>query len=143
MKTLIFMVVTGIFYSLFAQEAVGIIKNVSGEAHVIRADKQKVLAKAGDKFFEKDTIVTARGATAGLIFNDNTLVSVGSNSEFVVKEYVFKPGEKKASFVSEVTKGSIACMTGLISKMNPEAMKVKARTATIGIRGTYFVVEAD
>lgn len=137
------MVVTGIFYSLFAQEAVGIIKNVSGEAHVIRADKQKVLAKAGDKFFEKDTIVTARGATAGLIFNDNTLVSVGSNSEFVVKEYVFKPGEKKASFVSEVTKGSIACMTGLISKMNPEAMKVKARTATIGIRGTYFVVEAD
>lgn len=128
--------------SAFGADEVGIVKNVSGEATITHADKSKSVAKVGDKFFEKDTIVTARGAKIGLIFNDNTLISVGSNSEFIVKEYVFKPGEK-SSFVSRLNKGTLACATGLIAKMNPESMKMESKTATIGIRGTYFVVEAD
>ena len=95
------------------------------------------------KFFESDMIKTGQNASAGLIFSDDTLVSVGQNAEFTIKEYMFKPGDKKGSFVGKIGKGTIACMTGLIAKMNPESMKVESRTATIGIRGTYFVVEAE
>lgn len=142
MKSLIFTVLLFCF-SAFAASEVGIVKSVSGEVIVVHGDKSKSTAKVGDKFFEKDTIVTARGAKAGLIFNDNTLISVGSNSEFIVKEYVFKPGEQKSSFVGRLNSGTLACATGLIAKMSPESMKIESKTATIGIRGTYFVVEAD
>ncbi|MDD3467801.1 MAG: FecR domain-containing protein [Campylobacterales bacterium] len=126
-----------------ANNEAGIIKSVSGDAFLIKDGKTKSAVKVGDKFFEKDTIVTTRGAKVGLIFNDNTLVSVGSNSEFIVREYVFKPGEQKSSFIGRLNKGTLACATGLIAKMNPDSMKMESKTATIGIRGTYFVVEAD
>lgn len=126
----------------FGAESAGIFKNVNGDVSVVKADKSVVTPKAGDKFFESDTIKTLQKASAGLIFNDNTLVSIGQNSEFAVKEYSFVPSEKKGSFTGGLNKGTMACMTGLIAKMNPNAMKIESKTATIGIRGTYFVVEA-
>lgn len=142
MKAFIFSILLGCVAAFGANEA-GIVKNVSGDVTVMRDGKTKNNIKVGDKFYEHDTIVTARGAKIGLIFNDNTLVSVGSNSEFDVKEYIFKPGEQKSSFVGRLKKGTMACATGLIAKMSPESMKIESKTATIGIRGTYFVVEAD
>ncbi|HRF56816.1 MAG TPA: FecR domain-containing protein [Campylobacterales bacterium] len=128
---------------LFAAEPVGIFKSVSGGVELMRADKTTVTPKAGDRFFESDMIKTAPKASAGVIFNDNTLVSIGQNSQFVVKEYIFKPSEKQGSFTGRLDKGTMACMTGLIAKMNPNAMKLESKTATLGIRGTYFVVEAE
>ncbi len=127
----------------FAAEPVGIFKSASGGVELIRSDKTTVTPKAGDRFFESDMIKTAPKASAGVIFNDNTLVSIGQNSEFVVKEYIFKPSDKQGSFTGRLDKGTMACMTGLIAKMNPNSMKIESKTATIGIRGTYFVVEAE
>lgn len=34
-------------------------------------------------------------------------------------------------------------VTGLIGKKNPDAIRVDTQTATIGIRGTDFIVTAD
>ena len=128
---------------LFAAEPAGIFKSVNGGVTLTHADKTIVTPKAGDRFFESDTIKTAPKATAGVIFNDNTLVSIGQNSEFAVKEYNFKPSEKQGSFTGKLDKGTMACMTGLIAKMNPNSMKIESKTATLGIRGTYFVVDAE
>jgi len=143
MKALFISFLIGSFCMLFSAEAAGIFKNINGTVIVEHADKSKLTVKAGDKFFESDIVKTSAGATAGMIFNDNTLISVGQNSEFAVKEYSFVPSEKKGRFVGKVAKGTIACMTGLIAKMNPDSMKMESKTATIGIRGTYFVVEAE
>lgn len=128
---------------LFAAEPAGMFKNVSGGVELIRADKTTVTPKVGDRFFESDMIKTGPKASTGVIFNDNTLVSIGQNSEFAVKEYIFKPSDKQGSFTGRLDKGTMACMTGLIAKMNPNSMKIESKTATIGIRGTYFVVEAE
>jgi len=143
MRALFLSVLVGSFCMLFSAEVAGIFKSVSGAVTVEHGDKSKVTPKVGDKFFESDTIRTAEKATAGLIFNDNTLISVGQKSEFSIKEYKFEPSEKRGRFVGKVGSGTIACMTGLIAKMNPESMKMESKTATIGIRGTYFVMEAE
>jgi hypothetical protein len=34
-------------------------------------------------------------------------------------------------------------LTGLIAKLNPEAIQVKTKTLTVGIRGTDFIIEAE
>jgi hypothetical protein len=34
-------------------------------------------------------------------------------------------------------------ITGLIGKTNPDAVRVETQTATIGIRGTDFIVQTD
>ncbi|MGE4398223.1 MAG: FecR domain-containing protein [Campylobacterales bacterium] len=143
MKALLLFIASSMMYMSFAAEAAGIFKSVGGDVKIIKNGKNSSTPKVGEKFFESDTIKTGQGGSAGLIFSDDTLVSVGQNAEFTVKEYMFKPGDKKGSFVGKIGKGTIACMTGLIAKMNPESMKVESKTATIGIRGTYFVVEAE
>lgn len=126
---------------LVASPSVAIVKTIKGNVTVTHSDQVTVGLKQGDRIFEKDVIKTVASSTIGVIFEDNTLISIGSNSEFSIDEYLFEPANKNVNFKTHLFKGSMACITGLISKINPEAMEVKAQTATIGIRGTSFVVE--
>lgn len=142
MKIFTTLLCLGSFSLLFCATPIGFFKTVNGSVHVLHADKTKAQVKSGEQFFEQDIVQTGPDGSAGMIFNDDTLISVGSKSEFAVKEYLFEPSEKKVAFSSEITKGTMACVTGLIAKINPQSMKIKAKTATIGIRGTYFVVDA-
>lgn len=123
-------------------EAAAVVKSVSGEARLIKNGVERA-AQKGDKIEVKDKIKTLKNSNLSLIFSDNTVVTVGQNSEFSVDEYLFEPSEKKGRFGGNLQKGSLACVTGLIAKMNPESMKMQAKTATMGIRGTYFLIEVE
>jgi hypothetical protein len=126
---------------LIASPSVAIVKSIKGDVMVTHSDKVTVGLKQGDRIFEKDVIKTVANSTVGVVFEDNTLISIGSNSEFSIDEYLFEPANKNVNFKTHLFKGTMACVTGLISKINPEAMEIKAQTVTIGIRGTSFVVE--
>ena len=39
--------------------------------------------------------------------------------------------------------GSMRMLTGLIAKINPEAIQVKTKTLSVGIRGTDFIVNTE
>jgi hypothetical protein len=138
----LFFLLISLSTQLLAQ-SVALVKSVNGEVIVIHESKNTNKLKVGDKIFVKDIINTSTNSTIGLIFEDNTLISIGSNSKFSVDEYLFEPAEKKVKFGSNLLKGTMACITGLIPKINPEAMTIKTKSASIGIRGTYFVVEAE
>ena len=79
----------------------------------------------------------------GIIFEDNTLISLGANTEFIIEDYVFKPAKNEQSFIANITKGTMSCLTGLLSKLNPDGFKIKAKSSTIGIRGTHFIVSVE
>ncbi|MDD3344370.1 MAG: FecR domain-containing protein [Sulfurospirillaceae bacterium] len=126
---------------LGAASSIGYVKTLQGNVTITHKDKTIVPLKQGDKVFEKDLIKTADRSTVGITFEDNTRISIGSNAEFFVDAYLFEPANKNVAFKSNLFKGSMGCVTGLISKIKPDAMEIKAKTATIGIRGTSFVVE--
>lgn len=128
--------------SVFALENAGFIKTLKGDATIIR-DKKEIKAKIGEKIFEKDIIETSYGSTVGLVFKDNTRVSLGSRTSFAIEEYLFNPSEKKESFISQLKKGTMVCLTGLMPKLNKDAMKIKVKTASMGVRGTHFILSVD
>jgi len=142
MKVILVNLIFGLITLLFANDSSGFIKKLNGEVNILR-DSKVITAKIGDKIFEKDTIKTNQKSSVGIIFKDNTLISLGSNTEFDIEEYFFEPAQKKQSFISQIKKGTMTCLTGLMSKLNPDAMKIKAKGATIGIRGTHFSVSVD
>lgn len=142
MKRLLLLLLFILSSSAFALENSGFIKTLKGDATIIRGDKE-IEAKIGEKIFEKDVIETASSTTVGLVFKDNTRISLGSNTKFEIEEYLFKPSEKKESFVSRLKKGSMVCLTGLMPKLNKNAMKIKVKTASMGVRGTHFVLSVD
>jgi hypothetical protein len=46
------------------------------------------------------------------------------------------------SLIARLAKGTMAYMSGIIGKLAPESVRFETPVATIGIRGTCFVVNA-
>ncbi len=123
-------------------EAVGIVKTVSGEAWVITAG-QRVKAQAQTNVFLGSQLKTSKGASLGVTFKDNTLMSFGPDTELTVDEYLFAPAQGQLKLGARLDKGSLNYVSGVIAKLKPDAVSVKTPTGTIGIRGTQFLAKVE
>jgi hypothetical protein len=65
----------------------------------------------------------------------------GVNSQLPLNEFTFDPTIHDSNLLVTVLGGVTAMISGLIVRENPHAMRVNTPTATIGIRGTEFIVE--
>lgn len=119
--------------SLFA--SIGKVSLLKGEASLERAG-QKLSLKNGIGIEEKDTIRTSKDAQIQLIFEDKTVITLGSESEFKVEEYLSETTKPKAKF--KFNQGVFKTITGQIGKTAPENFTLETKTATIGIRGTVI-----
>jgi len=121
---------------------VGLFKNVSGSIKVVRKDGT-VDAVPGMTLFIADRLVCAPGASGGVVFKDGTLLTVGPASDLLVRDYVFVPNEAKYAFSVYLAKGTAIYSSGKIGKLSPESVKVDTPSATVGVRGTRFLVDAQ
>lgn len=121
----------------------GSVKSFTGVAQVTRQGTAPAALKPGDRIFEKDVLTTDAVGSLGLIMRDNSLVSLGPGSRLVVERFLFAPEKGALASLLRVAKGSAACVTGEIAKLSPDSVKVMTPTATIGIRGTHFLVNVD
>ena len=139
--TKIILVVLLLGVTLFAN-GVATVTALKGEAFLKR-DNQKNILSLGDELLQKDSIVTGAKAKVQIIFKDETVVTIGRNSNFSIDEYMFEDS-KDVSAKFGMFGGAMRAITGKIGKIAPQKFKVKTKTATIGIRGTNFtVVDAD
>ena len=121
---------------------VGFVKNVSGQAYIER-NKVIVPAKVKDKLRENDILVTGRIGSMGIILQDNSVMSIGSNTRLVISKFVFEPAHEKLSFIAQIKKGTAVYLTGLIAKLNRSGIKFETSTAVCGVRGTHFVIKVE
>jgi len=119
---------------------IGKIKTGKGEIAVIRSGN-KIVVNIGDALYQNDIIQTGADSSVGIIFEDNTILSLGPKSEIVIDEYVFAPEKDMMSMVARMVKGTATYMSGIIGKQSPESVKFQTPDATIGIRGTRFLVK--
>jgi len=125
-----------------ASASVAVVKNVSGIATVVRQG-QNISATNGMEIWENDTLRTGRNGSIGIVFTDDTFLSLGPESVLVIDEFVFAPKQGKFSIVLRMLKGTAAYLSGLISKLSPDSAHFKTPTASIGIRGTKFVAKVE
>ncbi len=123
-------------------ETVGTVKTVTGEAWVITAG-QSVKAQAGTSVQLGSQLKTAKAASMGVTFKDNTLMSFGPDTELTVDEYLYAPVQGQFKLGTSLNKGSLNYLSGMIAKLKPEAVTVKTPTGTIGVRGTQFLVNVE
>lgn len=121
----------------------GSVKSVIGQALVLRNGAAPTPLAPGERIFEKDVLTTGKGSSLGLVLRDNSTLSLGPSSKLVVERFLFAPEKGALASVLRVAKGSAACVTGEIAKLSPDAVKVQTPTATIGIRGTHFLVNVE
>lgn len=128
--------------ALAAESHAALVKSVTGEVQVTRQD-QTFEAKSGTTLMVSDRVTTGRGASAAIVFEDGTLLTLGANADIRVRDYVFQPKDGKFAFSVYLAKGSAIYESGKIGKMSPESVKVQTPKATVGVRGTRFLIEAE
>jgi hypothetical protein len=129
-------IVSFIALTTLSYASIGKITVTNGDISVLRASKS-LKASSGFALEEKDSIKSTKGSTAQLVFNDNTVITVGSNTTFSVQEYSSDASSPKAKFA--IAEGTFKTITGKIGKIAPDKFKMETKTATIGIRGTTVV----
>ncbi len=121
---------------------IALFKNVSGTMKVARKDA--VLdATSGMNLFTSDRIISSADGSAGVVFKDGTLVTVGPSTEIHLRDYAFEPKNAKYEFSMYLAKGTAIYSSGKIGKLSPESVRVDTPTATVGVRGTRFIVTAE
>lgn len=121
---------------------VGSIKTVQGTASIIR-NRIPVDTKAGTRIFRNDSLKTGSDGSLAMVFRDDTLLSIGPDSELAINEFLFSPAEGRLSFLTRLLRGTAACMTGIIGRLAPESFRFETPVANIGIRGTSFAVKVE
>lgn len=129
---LIFLFVSFLSLEMFAN--VGKVVALNGQAQALREDSS-ISLKLGMAIEKNDVIVTGNKSKIQIIFNDETIVTIGKNSRFIVNSYSFED-KKKANADFKFLKGSFKLITGKIGKINPKAYKLQTKTASMGVRGT-------
>jgi len=123
-------------------QIVGTVKTVAGQAFVERLGEQLPVA-VGDYLLEGDTLITGSGSSMGVIFRDDTLLSLGPGSRVTIDKFVFDPARDNLDFLTRVNKGTVQFISGQIAKLSPDSMAVETPLSTIGIRGTRFLIKVD
>jgi len=128
--------------AVFASPAVATVQKVKGTSTIVRQN-QTMVATVGLEIWENDTLRTGPDGSIGVIFNDDTSLSLGPASVLVIDNYIFAPRQGKFSIVLRMIRGTAAYLSGLISKLAPDSAHFETPTASIGIRGTKFVVKVE
>jgi hypothetical protein len=120
---------------------IGEVAQIQGSG-VIKRQENVIQGEQGSPLQMQDTIATAQG-NMNLHFNDNTRVDVTEHSRMVIDEFVYDPRSGTGSLSMKATLGAVRYASGSIAKNNRRNVDIQTPSATIGVRGTDFVMIVD
>lgn len=121
-------------------EVIGHIQTLQGTASILR-DGNAQQVSVGMSLNRGDLVRTGKPGAVGIVMTDNATVSLGPNSELLLKDYTFVPKDGKFGLVMRMTKGTFVYLSGLIGKLAPDKVHLQIPNATIGLRGTKLLIE--
>lgn len=130
---------------LFADDSleyIATVRTAHGDVSIQR-DSAKEPLLTGNGLIEGDIVTTSRSGNVSLLFVDGTQLSLGPSTSIIINRYLFTPKKKEYAFELKLNKGSAIYSSGKMSKLAPESVKIQTPQATIGVRGTKFLVEVD
>lgn len=123
-------------------ETIGVVQTVSGQSSLIRGERP-IAVHSGLKLQENDILETGADGALGIVLRDDTLLSIGPDSRFVLDRFAFSPAEEKLGFAARLSRGTVMVVSGQIAKMAPESVQIETPMALLGIRGTRFAAKVN
>lgn len=136
------LVLTGTCTSAAAVSFVGIVKTLEGGATILR-NGETLTVVTGMEIQQADIVETDGQGYVGLVFSDDTRLSLGPGTEIVIDDYLFEPLEIRLSFILRLIHGTVSFLSGQIAKLAPESVQLVMPAATIGVRGTHVLIKVD
>lgn len=123
-------------------EPIATVEVVDGAVTVHRTTGKRIALAVGSSLEEGDVVSTEKDSYVRLRFTDGGQMAIRPQSTLNLQRYHFdKVRPAQDSLVVNLVKGGMRTVTGMIGKRgNENAYRVQGSTATIGIRGTEYVV---
>lgn len=121
---------------------IGYVKTLTGNAVIIKGSAEAA-AQVGSALHRGDRIRTQANASLGLTLKDNTMMSIGPDTEIGLDDFLYAPASEQLKLGASISRGTLQYVSGIITKLKPEAVTITTPTATIGVRGTRFLIKVD
>ena len=125
-----------------AHSTVGEIGQIKGSGVLEREGKIVIDGDVGVNVKSMDEAVTANG-TMRIDFVDETRVELTEQSRLVIDEFVYDPANDVGSLSIKASLGTVRYASGQIAKKYQQNVKIRTPSATIGVRGTDFIMVVD
>lgn len=127
-----------------AAEQAGVSAAVRGQVALNRlqvAVGRQVIS--GEPILLQDAIRSGTRSGMQILLLDETVFTIGPESELVIDEFVYDPSSNAGKLGARVTKGVFRFISGKIAHENPEDMELKLPSGTLGVRGTMVAGRVD
>lgn len=121
---------------------VGAIGQIKGSGVLERGKDIVIDGNIGVAVRSMDEAVTANG-TMRINFIDDTRVELTEQSRLVIDEFIYDPSQDLGSLSMKASLGTVRYASGQIAKRYKQNVKISTPSATIGVRGTDFIMTVD
>ena len=119
----------------------GVFESVRGDVKAAVGAAAPAGVAANQRFTPGTTVVTGPGAQAIMRFDDGHAVVLSENTEFRVTQFSFDRAKPQDDHIAlQIVKGALRSVSGAIASRSRQAFALIAPQATIGIRGTDFMI---
>ena len=119
----------------------GVFQRVTGDVRAATGAGAPASVAANQRVVPGTTVTTGRGAQTVIRFDDGHTVVLNENTEFRVNQYNFdKDRPQNDNMAIQLLKGAMRSVSGLIGTRSRDTFALLSPQATIGIRGTDFMI---
>ncbi len=114
---------------------VGKVVQIAGSVVAKQSFQGKRTLTTGSPLYVSDEIIVGQDSGVEISYTDGSLLDLGENTDFHIRDYQYKALIGQNKNVSELTTGAFRFLSGDI-KPSPAQYNIKTPNATIGLLGT-------
>jgi len=124
-------------------EMAGVSAAVTGDVTLNKAGGEVgILVESGMPVYLGDRIITSPQSGMQILLLDETVFTIGPDSDVAIDEFVYDPATGDGRIVADMARGVMRFVTGKIPLNNPSSMDVNLPVGSIGIRGTIGLIRS-
>ncbi|MHC8494741.1 FecR family protein [Thalassospira sp. SM2505] len=124
-------------------EMAGVSAAVTGDVTLNKVTGEiGVLVESGMPVYLGDRIITSPNSGMQVLLLDETVFTIGPNSDVAIDEFVYDPATGDGRIVADMARGVMRFVTGKIPLNNPASMDINLPVGSIGIRGTIGLIRS-
>ncbi len=120
-------------FSFSIEKEVGNVKDLKGNADILRKEKKYGLRK-NKPVFKTDTVKTYEKSRVKILFIDDSLIMIGENSSFSISEHFNRPGIKSGTSVFNLINGVMNVIVG------KKGLEIHSPNSITAARGTSYLL---
>jgi hypothetical protein len=141
---LLILLPAGLTRAAMGSAIVGKSVQAEGNAVVMHGGETKTtVLEEGSSVFEGDVIKTQADSRVKILFQDDSIIVVGPESQLQINQNVYSSAEGKRESNFKLLLGKIRVMVNKHLAASGTKFEVQTNTAVTGVRGTHFIIEVS